>query len=352
MDKLKVCIVGCGAVTEGHLKAWKKIPNAKVTSVIDLNERLAKKTAETWKVQKYFQSLTDALSKDDMNIVDIATPPQIHAAQAVEAMEHGKHVIIEKPMTMTSQDAKKILDCYRRTGVKAIVLHNWLFDQPTLTAKSIIKEGRIGRVFDIEVEAMQTKDDPMAADQRHWVHRLHGGRFSEMLAHPIYLIREFLGEQMQIQNIFTSKIGEYPWMKSDELTATFSANGRIGRCYASFNSPQEMININIYGEKGIINVDLYNFTLRLRHQRKAARFEKGIDPLIQANQLVKCTAANSFKIACNRWITGHDSIIRFFSDYFAQAGNPPVSIENGYEVVKLTEEVCKTIVDQEQMRSS
>lgn len=352
METINVCLVGCGAVTKGHLQAFQKIPNTRVTSIVDINERQAERVAKEWKVPKLFTTLSDALSQDDIDVVDIATPPQIHASQAVEAMEQGKSVIIEKPMTTTLEDAQKILDCYHKTGSKASVIHNWLFDQPTLAAKSMVAEGRIGEIFNVEVEAMQTLEDEMACNKNHWVHKLHGGRFSEMLAHPIYLVREFLGNETKIENVYSSKIGEYPWLKSDELTGTFSADGKIGRMYASFNSPQEMININLYGQNGIINLDLCNFTVRLRHKRKAARFQKGMDTLTQANQMIKCTAANSLKIASNRWVTGHDSFMKFFVDYLRGEGKPPVSIEDGYEVVRLTLEMCESIVGQEQERQT
>ena len=351
MDKIGVCIVGCGAVAEGHLKAWRKVADSKVLCVVDLNDSLAKKTADNWKITNHFTKLSDALSLNELNVVDIATPPQVHAPLAIEAMEAGKNVLIEKPMTMTLKDAQKVVDCYHKSGVKAAVLHNWLFDQPVLAAKAMVKEGRIGKVFGMEVEALQTKEDSMASDQHHWVHSLQGGRFSEMLAHPIYLLREFLGKEIEVEHIFTSKIGSYPWMKSDEITATFSSNGKIGRAYASFNSPQEIININLYGEKGIINLDLFNFTVRLRMKRKAARFEKGVDSLVQADQLIKCVAGNSFKIACNRWLTGHDSYIKFYSDYLLKNDKPPVSIEDGFEVVNLLDKMCENIVAEENLRA-
>ena len=76
--------------------------------------------------------------------------------------------------------------------MKAGVIHNWLFEPPVLEASSLAKKGRLGEVISVGVEALSTKDDSMAANKQHWCHVLPGGRFSEMLAHPISLMKHFL----------------------------------------------------------------------------------------------------------------------------------------------------------------
>ena len=159
----------------------------RVVAVSDLNEAIAKSSAELWKIPHYHTSLSELIKGGKIDVVDICTPPQAHAALAVQAMEAGLNVLIEKPMTMTVEDAQEIVKCRKTTGVKAGVIHNWLFEPPVLEADSIVKKGYLGEVFNVDIETLCTRDDSMTADERHWSHSLPGGRFSEILAHPIYL---------------------------------------------------------------------------------------------------------------------------------------------------------------------
>jgi len=345
MREINVAIVGCGYVANGHLKAWRKIREAQVVAVSDLNENLAKSTAEAWKVPRYYSTLSDLLAQCKVDLVDICTPPQAHAALAVEAMKAGVNVLIEKPMTMTVKDAEKIVDCQKATGVKAGVIHNWLFDDPVLQADSIIKKGKL-EIFHIEIEALNTKYDSMAANQRHWCHKLSGGRFSEMLAHPIYLMRHFLGD-IEVCEVQVSKIGDYCWMKYDELCATFKAGNKLGRAYASFNSSRDAIFINIYGREGILKLELINSTVNFLPKRDATRLSKGFDSLGQAAQLVKSTTGNIVKVAFGRWRSGHDTCIKLFAESLINDQKPPVTVEEGLEVVESLEKMCGMIENAE-----
>lgn len=215
MDRLGVAVVGCGYVSNGHLKAWRKVPQAHVLAVSDIDQNLAQKTAETWKIPRYYTSYEKLLEQKDIRIIDICTPPQTHSSLAVQAMKSDFNVILEKPMTMTTKDAEEILQCYKTAKVKAGVIHNWLFEPPVLEATDYVREGRLGELFSVEIEALDTRNDSMAANRNHWCHKFAGGRFSEMLAHPVYLLRHYLGSEMRIGDVQVAKIGEYPWMKSD-----------------------------------------------------------------------------------------------------------------------------------------
>ena len=342
MREINVAIVGCGYVADGHLKAWRKIRQAKIVAVSDLNENLAKSTAEAWKVLRYYTTLSDLLARCKVDLVAICTPPQAHATLAVEAMKAGVNVLIEKPMTMTVKDAEKIVECQKATGVKAGVIHNWLFDDPVLQVDAVIKKGKLGEIFNIEIEALNTKYDAMAANERHWCHKLPGGRFSEMLAHPIYLMRHFLGD-VEVCEVQVSKIGDYHWMKYDELCATFKAGNKLGRAYASFNSSRDAILINIYGREGILKLELINSTVNFLPKREATRLSKGFDSLRQAAQLFKSTTANMFKVASRRWRSGHETYLKLFAESLINDQKPPVTVEDGLEVVKSLEKMCDMI---------
>jgi len=347
MKETKVALVGCGFVANDHLKAWRKLNHAKVVAVSDLNESLAKSTAEVWRIPRYYASFSDMIKKEKIDVVDICTPPHTHAALAVQSMEVGVNVLIEKPMTMTVSDAEKIVNCQKSSGVEAGVIHNWLFEASVLEACAFVNRGLLGEVLNVEIETLNTKDDPMATNEHHWCHKLPGGRFSEMLAHPIYLTRHFLGGEVEVSDVQVFKVGSYPWMKSDELCATLKVGYKLGRVYASFNSSRDAIYVNLYGREGIIKVEIINSILTFLPRRKTSRFSKGFDSLKQAWQIVKRTGKNVMKVVSKSWMSGQEMYIKLFDESLMNDNEPPVSVTDGLAVVKTLEEMCMKIAELE-----
>ena len=343
MDNVRAAVVGCGAVSNDHVKAWRKVKYAEVVAVLDLNESLARKTAAEWGVPNYYTSLSDMLEKEKVDVVDICTPPHTHASLAVQAMEAGKAVLIEKPMAITVSDAKEIVDCQKKTGVKAGVIHNWLFDPPVLETRAIVEKGLLGEIISIEVEALNTKEDAMAANQNHWCHKLPGGRFSEMLAHPIYLTSHFLGNEIEVCDVYACKLNGYPWMKFDELHVLFRVEKKLGRTYASFNSPRDAIYLGLYGTEGIIRLELINSILNILPRRATQRFSKALDSIRQAGQIVKWTLNDALKVALKRWMSGHDMCIKLFAESVVKDCEPPISVSEGLSVVRVLEDICRKI---------
>jgi len=343
VDELIVAVVGCGFVADGHLRAWTKVEKADVVAVCDVNKDAVEKTASLWKIGSRYTSFSKLLEHRNLGTIDICTPPHTHSSLAIQAMKSGFNVLLEKPMTMTSKDSEEIVKSQKETGVKAGVIHNWLFEPSVLEATSLVRRGYLGDIINVEIEALKTRKDEMAANKDHWCHKFPGGRFSEMLAHPIYLTRHFLGNQLTVEDVFVSKVGDYTWMKSDELVATFRVGKNWGRAYASFNAARDAIFINLYGEEGLLRLDVVNATLNVLPTREAKRFGKGFDSLRQAGQLVNCTAKNAVSVALGRWRSGHQTYIRMFADSLLNNRDPPVTVEDGCAVVKVLEEMCNKI---------
>jgi predicted dehydrogenase len=342
MASIGVVLVGCGNVAQGHLAAWRRIPYAKIVAVCDTNAKAVERVAKDWKIPRSFTSVSEISGYKEATLWDICTPIQTHRYVAIEAMKNNYDVLIEKPMTITSEDAREIADCQKATGKNAGVIHNWLFEPPILKARSIINRGDIGEVIGAHIGILHTKDEPMASNKDHWSHQLPGGRFSEMLIHPIYLLRSFLG-QIEVSNVEVSKIGEYQWMKQDELSATFRAGKKLASVYVSFNAPRNSIYIDIFGRRGILRLDVITATLVAMPSANMNRVTKAFDSIQQAFQLSSSTFSNALKILSRRWLDGHEMCIKLFAQSIIKGGEPPVTVQEGYEVVKVLEDMSKRL---------
>lgn len=342
MRKVRVAIIGCGFASQGHFASWKKVPQATVVAICDADQNILKRASRFWKIDRCYLSSSELLDYKDVDVWDIITPPQYHATLAVQAMKAGFNVLLEKPMTLTIEDAKSILECQESMGVKVGVVHNWLFEPPVLRARKIIEQGKIGEIVGAQIDTIHTKDEPMAANKNHWCHKLPGGRFSEVLAHPIYLLRYFLGD-IKVRSLEVSKIGEYPWMKYDELRATFTDGQRLGGAYVSFNAPRDAIFIDVFGRDGLLRLDVITATLCVLPRAKMSRFQKGVDSIRQASQLLTSTLENAVSILSKRWTTGLGMCIRLFAESLRNSEPPPVTVHEGFVAVKVLETLIKMI---------
>ncbi len=144
---MEVAIVGAGeVVNEAHLPAWKKVRGATVTAICDISEDAARNTARRWEIPRYYSQLVELLDHEKPFIVDICTPPATHLALAIQALEAGCNVILEKPMAMSLEDADNIVEAYTQRKdkrLKLTVIHNWLFLPHDREMLSKVESGEI-----------------------------------------------------------------------------------------------------------------------------------------------------------------------------------------------------------------
>lgn len=342
MVNINVAIVGCGNAAISHLKAWRRIPYAKVIALCDTNMKAVERVAQNWKIPQRFTSINEMARMKRVTLWDICTPIQTHRSLATQAMKDGFDVLIEKPLAITSDDAKEIVECQKTTGRIAGVIHNWLFEPPVFMARAIIGRGSIGEIIGTQIDVLSTNNEPMTADRDHWVHQLPGGRFSETMVHPIYVLQGFLGD-IKIASLEVAKVGDYAWMQNDELFATFRAGEKLGGAYISYNASRNSIFVKVFGRNGTIKLDIIAATLNVLPGVNMNRPNKVIDPLRQALQLASSASKNAVRILSRHWPDGHEICIRLFAESLAKGEDPPVTVQEGYQAVRVLEDVYRRI---------
>jgi predicted dehydrogenase len=344
---IDVAVIGCGWVARAeHLRCLHKIDNVHVAAVCDLNEQLARETAMAWNIPAYYTDPAEMLRQCSVSIVDICTPPQTHARLAIQALESGCHVLLEKPMAITTKDAKKIMSSYKKSGMKLSIIHNWLFAPSMIKALSLIRKGSLGQLIGADMRILETNKDHMLSSRDHWCHSLPGGRFGEMLAHPIYVLQAILGE-LKVKSVSAAKISDYPWVSADELHVLFGARNAFGKIYASFNSPRLATYLDVYGTHSSLSIDVSNQVL-IEH-RPFQRFSIAFDNLRQAYQLVRSTVKMAVDVFSRKQGFGngvHERLIRLFVKSVLEDGKPLVTPEEGYNSVRILEEICHRIDSQ------
>ena len=119
MEKLKIGVVGAGNIScNAHLPAYANVHGAEIKAIADLDIDRARHAAEKFGIPKYFASVEEMLSSADIDAVDVCTWNNGHAPVAIAAADAGKHVICEKPLTVSNADALKIKAAVEKAGVR------------------------------------------------------------------------------------------------------------------------------------------------------------------------------------------------------------------------------------------
>lgn len=144
----KMAIVGFGGMAGWHYKEIQTIDGLDVAGIWDIKEERRTYAAE--KGIHVYESLEDLLADPSTDLVLIATPNDVHRPVAIAAMEAGKNVISEKPVTLSSEDLQAMMDASHRTGRFLTVHQNRRWDEDFLTVKNILAQGKLGELFRIE----------------------------------------------------------------------------------------------------------------------------------------------------------------------------------------------------------
>jgi len=153
VNNLRIGIVGVGWVAGAHIATFKSVQGATVTGVCDSRELDCAELQKAHGIPlQVYPSLTDMLSDPDIDIVDICTPHPCHAPQAIAAAQAGKHVLIEKPMCLSFEDAKAMRQAIRAAEVNTCICFECRFSKHFSLIRSCIDEGLLGDVHYAEVD--------------------------------------------------------------------------------------------------------------------------------------------------------------------------------------------------------
>jgi predicted dehydrogenase len=146
MEQVGFGVIGTGIVGGAwHAHVYSRMPKSKLVAVCDLNEQRAQETAQKYGVKKVFTDYRQLLADPEVKAVSIATPDFAHREIAVAAAEAGKHILVEKPLATSVEDAEAMVNAAKKAGVKlAVDFHNRV-SPPFANAKQSIVSGELGK---------------------------------------------------------------------------------------------------------------------------------------------------------------------------------------------------------------
>jgi len=277
MEKLGAGVIGLGFGLV-HAQAYQANPRVELRGVCDADpERLRERVAQLGDIPFVTTDYCEFLERDDIDVVSVATPDFVHAEVSIAAMRAGKHVLCEKPMTTTVEEALSVAEAARQYDRKFMVGQVCRFAPGFIKAKEIVDSGEIGRLFFAESEYAHNYAHILG----HGGWRKDPGRprnaFLGGACHAVDLLRWVAGEMVEV-SAYANHLALTDWPVDDCVVAIYRfAGGAIGKVLCSIGCvrPYTMRSV-FYGTDGTIICDNTSETIQVcsRTRGKGAVFEE------------------------------------------------------------------------------
>ncbi|MBL7742825.1 MAG: Gfo/Idh/MocA family oxidoreductase [Chitinophagaceae bacterium] len=265
MQAIQWGIIGCGDVTEVKSgPAFNKVSNSSLVAVMRRDAAKAEDYARRHGVPKWYSDASKLIHDPDVNAVYVATPPSSHEEYAIAALQAGKPVYVEKPMSVDTASAKRIAEAAKKYGQKLVVAH-YRRAQPLFSKiKQLLDEKLIGdtRFARLEIYKKMLLPEELVHPSRGWrVNREIGGGgiFHDLAPHQLDLMYHFFGEPIKVAGVSQNQSKQYD---ADDIVA----GNIVFRSGVVFNGlwcftvakEEERDHCEIIGERGKIGFSFFD----------------------------------------------------------------------------------------------
>ena len=240
-DKLRVAMVSGAGIGANHISCWMSLEQkAKITAVFDVDPELAKNSAHMAGDVPWTTDYDELIARDDVDAVDICSPPFVHADQIVKAAKAGKHVLCEKPFTVNLDDADRAIAACKKAGVKLMVAFPRPFSAASRRLKEMIATGELGKPIRIYTSHHMRAEWIRKRTGWFWDPKKSGGTAIEGVIHDFHFLPWLFGPAERIYAeagtfIYTDR---EPTLPDDQLVVLWRfKNGGIGIIDGGANMP-------------------------------------------------------------------------------------------------------------------
>jgi len=244
-------VIGAGGIANKKtIPAINKAKNARLEALMVRDLERAKRLADKHGAKKYYDNMRELLKDKEIDAVYIATPVYLHCEHTLQAAEQGKHILCEKPMAMTVEECRKMIDACKANGVKLMIGFMMRFHSSHQKIKELLDKEVLGRI--IEVRAQLHLWYPDAVGSWRQDPRLGGGgSLMDVGTHCLDLLRFFVGEPVKIMAMVDTIAFSYPVEDTATLIVKFE-NRVQGIVDACFDIPHRENLLELYGTEGTI----------------------------------------------------------------------------------------------------
>ena len=293
---LRVALVGCGKIADDHVLAIQRVGGCTIVGVCDHEPLMAHQLGARFGIQGVFANVHEMLAATRPDVVHITTPPQSHFDLAQCCIAAGCHVYLEKPFTVTADEAYALIQKAEGAGVLVTAGHNCQFTPEMLEMRRLVASGAIGgRPVHLESHWPYSLDDlsyvgPLLSSHDHWVRRLPGQLLHNIVSHGISRLAEFLDDELLdvtascFQSRQMASMGSSNLMDELRVQIRDSLGVTATFCFSTQIKPGQNV-FRLYGKDGTLFVDVRSgIVIRTSSRAYKSYLTFVVPALVQARQ--------------------------------------------------------------------
>lgn len=336
MKKLKIAVIGVGSISDEHLKAYQNHPDVEIYAVCDINEERAKRKGAQYGASKIYFSHQELLTDKEIDAVSVCTWNQSHAEISIAALDAGKHVLVEKPLCKTVEEALLMQEAVKRSGKLLQVGFVRRYDANVQMLRSFTEKGDFGEIYYAKASSIRRLGNPGGwfADTE----RSGGGPLIDIGVHMIDLCWYMMGKPKvkSVSGNTYRKLGNRAHIENLSFykAADWDAN---------LNTVEDLANAMIRFENGASLMVDVSFSLHAKEDEGYVKLygDKGgyvIDPTVSITTENHNTIVSIVPQVDHEGFHGETAFqneINHFVDC-VQTGQQPLSpVEDGVEIMKI-----------------
>jgi predicted dehydrogenase len=328
MKKTKIAILGAGFITDIHMECYHRfVPNAEVVAVYARKPEKAEAFAHKHGIPAWYSDIDRIINESGCEVVDICLPNYQHATACLKAAAAGKHVIIEKPIAITLEEADEMIAACRKAGVKLMYAEELCFAPKYERVRHLVKEGAIGDVY------MLKQAEKHSGPHTDWFYDIAcagGGVLMDMGCHAIGWFRWMLNNAKAVSVYATMSTvlhkGRTRGEDNSVVIVEFE-NGVIGVAENSWAKHGGMDDRSeVYGTGGVVYADLFMGNSALSYSRHGYGY---------AMEKADTTVGWSFTVFEEAFNQGYPHELKHFIDCVQTDTQPCVTGEDGRAVLEI-----------------
>jgi len=254
--KIKFAIIGCGSIGKRHMAVLDANADTEVVGLCDLDESKVKALSELYGGIPYFTDVETMLNQSNPDVVSIATPHKLHAPQAITCLNAGKHVLVEKPMALTSTDALEMIAAAEKNNKKLWVVKQNRFNVPVALTNDAIKSNKLGKIYMVKCDVLWNRNKEYYVNSAWRGHKSEeGGALFTQVSHFIDLLYWWLGDIDKASSFTSTMLHDIDIEDNGVANLKFESGTLASITWTTcvFNKNYEG-SILIVGEKGTIKI--------------------------------------------------------------------------------------------------
>ncbi|WP_085522158.1 Gfo/Idh/MocA family protein [Tuberibacillus sp. Marseille-P3662] len=248
-------IVGCGHIANKHVEQIDKIEDAHLVAVCDKIPENMERFVEKYHVQAH-EDLTEMLKNDDIDVVNICTPSGLHAPLTTQVANAKKHIIVEKPIALTIEDADTMIAACKENGVKLSVVHPNRFRPAVMELRKVMDEGKVGKLSHANATVRWNRNQAYY-NQADWrgTKAFDGGVLMNQAIHNLDLLVWLMGD---VEEVFSMDATRLRDIEAEDVSTGIVRfkNGALGVIEAATTIYPTNLEetLSVFGENGTVKI--------------------------------------------------------------------------------------------------